>query len=205
MSAPKRAGGTGQRERVFAEAMRSIAEVGPERTTMRVLSARLGMSPGHILYYFGSKDRLLLETLQWSEDDLMRRELAKVARARSNVAKVRKIVEGYTPRSSRDPRWLLWAYTYAQPPRDQGGLAAVQEISRPWYDTLWEVLDYGVEAGDFRPLDPEREALRACALMDGLAMTVLLGVRGFGRDWAIAEALDYLNGATTKKGRKAHA
>ena len=94
---------------------------------MRVLSARLGMSPGHILYYFGSKDRLLLETLQWSEDDLMRRELAKVARARSNIAKVRKIVEGYTPRSSRDPRWLLWAYTYAQPPRDQGGLAAVQE------------------------------------------------------------------------------
>ena len=79
MSAAKRADGTGQRERVFAEAMRSIAEVGPERTTMRVLSARLGMSPGHILYYFGSKDRLLLETLQWSEDDLMRRELAKVA------------------------------------------------------------------------------------------------------------------------------
>ena len=81
----------------------------------------------------------------------------------------------------------------------------LQEISRPWYDTLWEVLAVGVEAGDFRPLDPEREALRACALMDGLAMTVLLGVRGYGRDWAIGEAFDYLDGATTKKGRKAHA
>ncbi len=53
------------------------------------------MSPGHILYYFGSKDRLLQETLQWSEDDLMRQELAKVARARSDSAKLRKIVEGY--------------------------------------------------------------------------------------------------------------
>lgn len=65
--------GNKQRRRVYAEAMRAIAELGPERVTMRVLGARLGMSPGHILYFFGSKDRLLLETLRWSEEDWIRR------------------------------------------------------------------------------------------------------------------------------------
>jgi len=194
----------GQRERVFEEAMHAIADVGPDRTTMRVLSARLQMSPGHILYYFGSKDRLLLETLLWSEEDKFREERPKIERARTNATKLRRIVEGYIPTSGRDPRWLLWAYMFAQPPDDKAGLAAVQEIGRPWFDALQEALRDGVDAGEFQALDDETVALRANALMDGLALSVLLGMREVGRAWAIREAMAYLDEATglTGKGAK---
>ncbi|MFD0359689.1 TetR/AcrR family transcriptional regulator, partial [Streptomyces sp. NPDC127110] len=55
------------REDVLAAAMATIAERGLEGLTMAGLGRQVGMSSGHLLYYFGSKDELLLQTLEWSE------------------------------------------------------------------------------------------------------------------------------------------
>lgn len=55
------------REDVLAAAMDMIAERGLEKLTMAALGREVGMSSGHLLYYFHSKDELLLQTLEWSE------------------------------------------------------------------------------------------------------------------------------------------
>src|SRR5262245_48007358 len=125
--------------------MHAIAELGPDKATMRVLSARLDMSPGHILYYFGSKDRLLIETLLWSDEEMFRQHEPRIARARSNPMKLRRIVEGYLPTSGRDHRWLLWAHMFTRPPTDRAGMAAVVESGRAWFDALQQTLRNGVD------------------------------------------------------------
>ncbi|MFF1452363.1 helix-turn-helix domain-containing protein, partial [Streptomyces sp. NPDC058274] len=58
------------REDVLAAAMDMIAERGLEKLTMAALGREVGMSSGHLLYYFRSKDELLLRTLEWSEGRL---------------------------------------------------------------------------------------------------------------------------------------
>jgi len=58
------------RERILQAAMDTIAERGMARLRMADVGERVGMSPGHILYYYRSKQRLLLETLRWSDDRL---------------------------------------------------------------------------------------------------------------------------------------
>src|SRR3954454_12990414 len=58
------------REHVLAAAMEMIAERGLEQLTMAALGREVGMSSGHLLYYFRSKDELLLRTLEWSEGRL---------------------------------------------------------------------------------------------------------------------------------------
>jgi AcrR family transcriptional regulator len=190
--------GNKQRMRVYAEASRAIAELGPEQVTMRVLGARLGMSPGHILYFFGSKDRLLLETLRWSEENWIRRETLKLAQISSQRGRLERLVEGYLPRSSRDPRWLLWAHAYARPPRQPQDKRSLEVWSQPWVDILSEILVAGVEAGEFRQLDVEKVALRSFILMDGMSISVLLGLRGYGPKWARAEAMDWFHEVTAK-------
>lgn len=70
MAATRRRDGHLARERMLEEAMTAIAEDGLAGLTMSALAKRLGTSGGHILYYFGSKDRLLLEVLGWSESAL---------------------------------------------------------------------------------------------------------------------------------------
>ena len=46
--------------------MYAIVDQGLDDVSMRDIARRAGMSPGHILYYFASKDALLLAVLQWS-------------------------------------------------------------------------------------------------------------------------------------------
>lgn len=58
------------REDVMAAAMATIAERGLAELTIAGLGRQVGMSSGHVLYYFGSKDELLLQTLEWSEEQL---------------------------------------------------------------------------------------------------------------------------------------
>jgi AcrR family transcriptional regulator len=190
--------GNKQRMRVYGEAMRAIAELGPDRVTMRVLGARLGMSPGHILYFFGSKDRLLLETLRWSEENWIRRETLKLEQIRSPRGRLNRLVEGYLPRSSRDPRWLLWAHVYARPPREPKDKELLEVWSQPWVDILCEILVAGVDAGEFRQLDVAKVALRSFIFMDGMSISVLLGLRGYGPKWARAEAIDWFDEITAK-------
>jgi AcrR family transcriptional regulator len=185
-----------QRRRVYEEAMRTLAELGPELTTMRVLGERLAMSPGHILYYFGSKDRLLLETLRWSEEDLIRRETPKINQIISNSGRLVRLVEAYIPKSAHDPRWLLWAHIYARPPEDSEGKRVIQALDRPWFDLLSEILSAGVEAGEFRRLDAAKVADRARVYMDGLSFGVLLGMRGYGRTWACTQAIEWFDEVT---------
>src|ERR1044072_2256380 len=76
------------REKVLAAAMEMIAERGLEQLTMAALGRELGMSSGHLLYYFRSKDELLLQTLEWSEGRLgaeRARLLTRTATARERL------------------------------------------------------------------------------------------------------------------------
>ena len=45
--------------------------VGPAETRFSDIADRCGVSPGMILYYFESKDRLLVEALTWANDKLL--------------------------------------------------------------------------------------------------------------------------------------
>ena len=59
------------RERVLQEAWDLLVERGLADLSLSELGRRLDTSAGHLAYYFGSKNGLLLELLRWSEDDLM--------------------------------------------------------------------------------------------------------------------------------------
>lgn len=85
------------RERMLEEAMTAIAEDGLAALTMSALAKRLGTSGGHILYYFGSKDRLLLEVLGWSESALTEERRALLAGRAGAERKLALFLELYLP------------------------------------------------------------------------------------------------------------
>jgi AcrR family transcriptional regulator len=61
------------RERVLEVAWELLIERGLADLTLAELGRRVDTSAGHLLYYFGSKDGLLLEVLRWSEAQLWAR------------------------------------------------------------------------------------------------------------------------------------
>ncbi len=96
------------REEVLAAAMEMIAERGLEKLTMAALGRAVGMSSGHLLYYFRTKDELLLQTLEWSEGRLGAERGRLLTRAGTARDRLDAYVDLYVPDGHRDPHWTLW-------------------------------------------------------------------------------------------------
>ncbi|MEU9800084.1 TetR/AcrR family transcriptional regulator [Streptomyces sp. NPDC051000] len=187
--AARRRDGQIAQERMLEEAMTAIAEDGLATLTMSALAERLGTSGGHILYYFGSKDRLLLEALRWSEAQLTTERTELLGRRLTAHRKLALFVELYLPRGPRDPRWTLWIELWARTPSNEPLQAAQQEIDDGWQRDLETLLGKGVRQGRFAAdLDVPARASELLALLDGLSTRVVLGQRGADRSAALVRA-----------------
>ncbi|MCX5076210.1 TetR family transcriptional regulator [Streptomyces sp. NBC_00513] len=187
--AARRRDGQIAQERMLEEAMTVIAEDGLATLTMSALAERLGTSGGHILYYFGSKDRLLLEALRWSETQLTAERTELLGRRLTTHRKLALFVELYLPRGPRDPRWTLWIELWARTPSNEPLQVAQQEIDDGWQRDLETLLDKGVRQGRFAAdLDVPARASELLALLDGLSTRVVLGQRGAERNVALERA-----------------
>ncbi|MGW0465596.1 TetR/AcrR family transcriptional regulator [Streptomyces sp. NPDC003027] len=182
-SARRRDGHIAQ-ERMLEEAMAAIAEDGLAALTMSALAERLGTSGGHILYYFGSKDLLLLAALRWSETALAEERRSLLSRRLTAERKLDLFLRLYLPRGPRDPRWTLWIELWARTPANESLREAQRELDRGWQEDLEALLTKGVSQGRFAPMDATEVTERASellALLDGLSTRVVLGQEQ-GRD-----------------------
>ncbi|MFE1906058.1 TetR/AcrR family transcriptional regulator [Streptomyces gardneri] len=179
--ATRRRDGNVTQERMLEEAMAMIAEEGLASLTMSALAERLGTSGGHILYYFGSKDLLLLAALRWSEAALAGERAALLARRIPAERKLDLFLRLYLPRGPRDPRWTLWIELWARTPGNTALREAQDALDQGWQEDLESLLTAGVARRRFAPLDATARASELLALLDGLSTRVVLGQES-GRD-----------------------
>lgn len=173
-----------QRRRVLLAAVDAYADRGADGVRLKDISDRVGMSPGHILYYFGRKDRVLLETLRWSEVELADQRRAELSRFRSPWRAVERFVELYLPESDVDPRWNLWAQVSVRPPSDVDDQALIAHLEGEWARDLAEWVQRGIDGGTFVVEDADAFALRWVLIMNGAAEQVRLQVPGHDAGWA---------------------
>ncbi|MEU7279352.1 TetR/AcrR family transcriptional regulator [Streptomyces sp. NPDC045431] len=170
--------------------METIAERGLEGLTMAGLGREVGMSSGHLLYYFRTKDELLLQTLEWSEGRLGAERSALLSRQSAPVReRLTAYVDLYVPDGPRDPHWTLWLEVWNRSQNaDDDARARQAAIEGAWHRDLVALLAEGVSRGELRPVDPDRYAARLRALLDGFSVHVAVGIPGTGR----AQVLDHV-------------
>ncbi|WP_371482397.1 TetR/AcrR family transcriptional regulator [Kitasatospora sp. NBC_00315] len=176
------------REEVFAVARAAIAEHGLAKLTMAGLGKQLQMSAGHLLYYFGSKDQLLLETLRWSEEQLGSRRQAALARSEDDVwdrlSEYRRL---YLPEGPGDPRWILWVEVWGRSPASAEIRQGQLDIEGPWQADLVALIEEGTTCGAFTPGPANDRAVQLRALLDGFAVPLAIGLPGARRTEALAQ------------------
>ncbi|MET9383962.1 TetR/AcrR family transcriptional regulator [Streptomyces sp. NPDC002928] len=184
------------REEVLAAAMDMIAERGLEKLTMAALGRAVGMSSGHLLYYFHSKDELLLQALEWSESRLgaeRGRLLTRTAPARERLD---AYVDLYVPDGHRDPHWTLWLEVWNRSQNaDDDARDRQAAIEGAWHRDLVALIAEGVSRGEFRPVDADRFAARLRALLDGFSIHVAIGLRGTDRGQVLGHVREFLDEA----------
>ncbi|MET7702607.1 TetR/AcrR family transcriptional regulator [Streptomyces sp. NPDC005485] len=184
------------REDVLAAAMDMIAARGLEKLTMAALGREVGMSSGHLLYYFRSKDELLLQTLEWSEGRLGAERGRLLTRAAPARERLDAYVDLYVPDGHRDPHWTLWLEVW-----NRSQSAAVDSSARErqvaiegaWHRDLVALLAEGMSHGAFRTVDADRFAARLRALLDGFSIHVAIGLRGTDRGQILSHVREFLD------------
>ncbi|MFJ9062206.1 TetR/AcrR family transcriptional regulator [Streptomyces sp. NPDC102409] len=189
---PRRRNIAPPREDVLAAVMATVAERGLDGLTMAGLGREVRMSSGHLLYYFRTKDELLLQTLEWSEARLGAERRALLTGPGTARERLDAYIALYLPDGHRDPHWTLWLEVWNRSQdADDDARARQAAIEDAWHRDLTELLADGIARGEFAAVDTDRAATRLRALMDGFSVHVTVGIPGTGRERVLDETRAY--------------
>jgi AcrR family transcriptional regulator len=167
-----------RREQMLRAAIDVIAERGFPETRISDIGRRVGASSALVIYYFGTKDRLLTDALRYSEDLFYaeaERRLDAIDGARDKIEALIRMSCAGVGMDGLPGSWLLWPDLWAQAVRHPEVSKDREELDQRWRDKVSQIVRAGVASGEFAEVDIDDFTLVLTALLDGLAVQVALG------------------------------
>jgi len=178
MGAVRQKVGKDRHQEILDAAARVITERGLAETRISDIAEQAGVSPGLILYYFESKDRLLAEALTFANDQFYLRPSREIRRISSAKEQLRRLIDlsvpGYLPEYGRLDEWALWIEVWVRALRDPRMAKDREVLDQRWRDQIADIIRTGQESGEFPQKDASELALRLGGLIDGLAIQVIM-------------------------------
>jgi AcrR family transcriptional regulator len=174
---PRRKLSDARRRQILKAAVQVIAEKGLCDTGIKDVADQAGTSPALVIYYFGTKDALLAEALAFAEDRFYAQTadaVAGMASARDRLVELVRCSCSVGEAEDDFDEWVLWLDLWARAAHKPDVAKDRQTMDRRWRTTIGEIVRQGQAAGEFAPVDPAAFALRLAALIDGLAILVVL-------------------------------
>jgi AcrR family transcriptional regulator len=156
--------GKDRHQEILDAAARVITDRGLAETRISDIAEQAGVSPGLILYYFESKDRLLAEALTFANDQFYLRTSREIRRIPSAKDRLRRLIDlsvpGYLPEFGRLDEWALWIEVWVRALRDPE-MAKDREVLDQRWRRMADLIRGG-QSGGSSPL-PRRRRARAPA------------------------------------------
>ena len=169
----------GRREAILEAAAAVIVERGFCDTRVGDVARRAGASPSLVLYYFGTRDRILSETLAFIEDRFyssLEAELAAIPSARQRLLHLlEQSVTGVDVLARTEvDEWVLWLDLWARALHEPEVARYREALEARWRGTIEAVIRQGRDSGEFSMGDPSEVALLLAVLVEGLAVQLVL-------------------------------
>jgi AcrR family transcriptional regulator len=176
--------GKDRHQEILEAAARVITDRGLAETRIQDIAERCGVSPGLILYYFESKDRLLVEALTYANDKYylaQARDLRRLDSARDQLWRLIDLsVPGLLPDFARLEEWALWIEIWVRALRDPALAKEREVLDRRWRQSIADIIRLGRSTGEFPDgEDADQLGLELGAMIDGLAIQVLMNDTAF--------------------------
>jgi AcrR family transcriptional regulator len=164
------------------EMLRAAAELICERgfgeTRIADVAKRAGVSSALVIYYFGTRDRLLVDALRFSEEsfyEAAEKMLAEVTSLRERISLLVKWTCVPEADNEIPGAWGLWFDLWAQAFRHDEVRAGRVELDARWRRMIVDAIK-SAEASDEIDVDVDARlfALEFSALLDGLSIQVAL-------------------------------
>ena len=167
-----------RREQMLQAAVEVIVERGFPDTRIADVADRANASPALVIYYFKTKDNLLVEALRYAEDLFYEAGARRTAVLSSAAERLQEIVRmSCVPDDGDGPAdsWILWLDLWAQAVRHPEVAVVREEFDRRWRETISAIVADGQASGEFAEVVPDDFTMCFTALLDGLAVQIALG------------------------------
>jgi AcrR family transcriptional regulator len=168
---------TEQNEARRIEMLRAAAELICERgfgdTRIADVAKRAGVSSALVIYYFGTRDRLLVDALRHSEESFYEAAEQMLAEVPSLHERLSLLIQWTcVPEGAGEipGAWGLWFDLWAQAFRHDEIKAGRAELDARWRKMIIDALD----SSDLSAKGKRMFALEFAALLDGLSIQVAL-------------------------------
>lgn len=162
-----------RRAEILAATRDVVLRLGFGGTRVKDVAAELGVSSGLIHYHFTSKDELFSETLRFAAAADQARLEKTVALGRTPLDRLDRVLRECLP-GPNDTSWMLWIDAWGEALRNPTLKQISEELDQGWVALLQRVIAAGVADSTFRCPDAQASAWRISALIDGLALQVVL-------------------------------
>ncbi len=171
----RRAKGQSREDLVVGAAAQAIAELGLSKVRLSDVAERAGMTPGHVTYYFPSKNDLLMRAIRLSEESLTAQVIQEIGTIHDPWKRLDRLISLSAANGPGDPGWILWFQVWLTAANDPDIARVHDELDAVWRAILADVIRYGCDSGAFEADDPAAVALTLSAVIDGLSIQLTLG------------------------------
>ncbi len=194
-AAPATEGNEARRRAMLQAAAELISERGFGETRIADVAKRAGTSSGLVIYYFGTRDRLLVDALRFSEEAYYEAATGLLADVGDFRTRLEMLAEwSCVPELPGEVSgsWGLWLDLWATALRHPEVREAREDLDRRWRELVERVVRDGIEAGDVTAgHDARGFALTFTILLDALSTQVALGDTEITSDVAYDIAMEY--------------
>jgi AcrR family transcriptional regulator len=162
-----------RRPAILTAAAEVISERGVQNTRISDVAERAGTSAPGVLYWFPTKDQLLAEALQFSDDRFYEGLTDELEALDSAEARLGRLIELWP--SDGDGETVLWMELWVRSLRDPQLAATRERLDQRWRETIAGIVRDGQASGEFGDADADDVALLLGALLDGFAIQLALG------------------------------
>ena len=166
-----------RRQQMLSAAAELIAEQGFSETRIADVARRVGASPSLVIYYFGTKDKLLTEALRYSEETFYvacADMLATTSALRERLEKLVRLTCVPDGDDQVPGAWGLWFDLWAQAFRHPLVAKDRLDLDKRWRSTIAGVVADGIAANEIGAVDALDFAIAWAVLLDGLSIQVAL-------------------------------
>ncbi|MCB0828166.1 MAG: TetR family transcriptional regulator [Solirubrobacterales bacterium] len=167
----------GARDRILEAACEAIAAEGIDDVRIARVAQRAGASTALVHHYFSTREELLEQALMRSYEVAAADRFGRpVDPDASATERLRVMIDECLPLPGmqRD-EWTLWVELWLQATRDPAMQPMGTRLYEAYRNWMLEVIELGVERGEFTTDEPEASADFAIGLLDGLGVRALIG------------------------------
>jgi AcrR family transcriptional regulator len=172
--APATENNEARRVQMLRAAAELVCERGFSETRISDVAKRAGVSSALVIYYFGTRDRLLVDALRYSEEsgyEAAERMLAEIPSLHERLSLLIKWTCVPEAENEIPGAWGLWFDLWAQAFRHDEVKAGRVELDARWRRMIADA----VESAELdTEVDAKMFALEFSALLDGLSIQVAL-------------------------------